>query len=96
VRQPEDGYRDLGHGVAVGSRVQHRHGAERAARPRLVLDDDRLAEVLPGRLGERAHSDVGSPAGGPGDDHRDRLRGELLGGGAGGDRSRQRADDQAS
>src|SRR6185295_8603075 len=39
----------------------------------LVVDDDRLAQMLGGRLGDGAHDDIGGAAGRPRHHHRDRL-----------------------
>jgi hypothetical protein len=64
---------DLADGVAIRLRLGVQDaGGEGAAGARLVLDDDRLAQVAAGDLRHDAHLPIGGAAGGPGDDEPDR------------------------
>jgi hypothetical protein len=75
----EDGDRDLRDGVAVGlAGRRHGGGSDGAAAAGLVVDHDRLAEMLRGGLGDRPHGDVGRAAGRPGHDQGDRFRRIVL------------------
>ncbi len=77
VRQPEHRQRDLDDGVAVGLGRRHNGRSDSAARTRLVVDDDRLAELLRRDLGETAKQEVGGNAGGKGHHQRDRPIGKI-------------------
>src|SRR4029453_8600472 len=70
---------NLRYDISLGARRLQRDDAERAAGTRLVLDHDRLRQVLGGGFGQRAHRDIGRSAGWPGADERDRLGGENFG-----------------
>ena len=63
--------------VAVRLGVLQRERAQHAGGPALVLDDDRLAELLRDRLGQDAEAGIGRPAGGPRDDQPDRPVGKA-------------------
>jgi hypothetical protein len=80
-------------GVAVGRRLHDVEPADAAAGAGLVVDDDRLAELLGELLADDAGDDVARPARGEGDDDADRLlgvRGERGPGERGGGARRRR------
>ena len=70
-------------GVAVGLRLGDAVGAERAAGPGDILDDDLLPQHRAHRLRHQARDRVGRPAGREGNHDRDDLGGVVLGLGAG-------------
>ena len=63
--------------VAVGFGVLQRQRAQHAGRAALVLDDDRLSQLLGRRFRQDAEAAIGRTAGGPRDDQADRLVGEF-------------------
>jgi hypothetical protein len=91
---------DVQERVAVGFDARHIGGCERAAAARLVLDDDRLPQVLADRLPIGAHENVARHAGRRWDDHRHGPRGEiggaLRGGNVAAERKRRQSQRTAS
>ncbi len=78
--------------VAVGPCAGDGGGADRAARSRLVLDDEGLAELLAELLGDHARHHVGRAAGGQRHDDVHRPVGPALRVGAAGNEAKRQSD----
>ncbi|TMH70386.1 MAG: TauD/TfdA family dioxygenase, partial [Betaproteobacteria bacterium] len=76
--------------------MRHEVGADRAARPAAVVDDERLAEHFREPLGEHAPENVGRPARRPGNDEPDRLRRVRLSEARGRDETQQKTGKRPS